>query len=85
MSSQPTPRQVLYALVAGGFVLIVIVLTIGAAVAGVVPDWWSLSMALAIAAGGGWVAWNWRRTLPALAIGIGLFLMWMIGTLLVAG
>ncbi len=85
MSSQPTPRQVLYALVAGGFVLIVIVLTIGGAVAGVVPDWWSMSMGLAIVAGGGWIAWNWRRTIPALAIGIGLFLMWLIGTLLVAG
>lgn len=84
MSSQPTPRQVLYALVAGGFVLIVIVLTIGGAVAGVVPDWWSLSMAMAIVAGGGWIAWNWRRTVPALVIGIGLFLIWMIGTLLVA-
>ncbi len=85
MRAGPTPRQVLYALVAGGFVVVVIVLTIGAAGAGIVPTWWSGSMALAIALGGSWMASNWRRTGPVLAIGIGLFILWMIGTLLVAG
>lgn len=82
MSGEPTPRQVLYALVAGGFVVIVTVLTIGGAVAGVVPGVWTLAMTLAIVGAGGWMVSNWRRTGPVLVIGIGLFLAWMVGTLL---
>lgn len=82
--TEPTPRQVLYALVAVGFVLVVIVLTIGAAVAGLVPPWWSWLMAFAIAMLSVWMAWNWRRTALALLLAIGLFLMWMVGTLTLA-
>lgn len=85
MSDEPTPRQVLYALVAGGFVLVVAVLTIGAAAAGIVPQWWSGLLALVIVAVTGWIASNWRRTAYVLALAIGLFLFWMIGTLAVAG
>lgn len=85
MTHGPTPRQVLYALVAGGFVVVVIVLTVGAAWVGVVPPWWSGVMAAAIVGGGVWMACNWRRTGPVLLIGMGLFLVWMVGTLLVAG
>lgn len=85
MSDETTPRQVLYAVVAGGFVLVVIVLTIGGAAAGVVPQWWSAALAVAIAAAGSWIGANWRRTGYVLAAAIGLFLVWMIGTLLLAG
>lgn len=85
MSDEPTPRQVLYALVAGGFVLVVAILTIGAAAAGIVPQWWSAGLALVIVVVGGWIASNWRRTAYVLALAIGLFLVWMIGTLAVAG
>jgi hypothetical protein len=35
--------------------------------------------------GGGWMASNWKRTGPVLLVAIGLFLIWMIGTLVVAG
>lgn len=85
MSEEATPRQVLYAVVAGGFVLVVIVLTIGGAAAGVVPQWWSAALALAIAVAGSWIGSNWRRTGYVLAVAIGLFLVWMIGTLALAG
>lgn len=81
--SQPTPRQVLYALVAAGFVLVVAVLTIGGAVSGITPTWWTVVLAALVVISGVWMAFNWRRTGVVLAIAIGLFLMWMIGTLAV--
>lgn len=82
---QPTPRQVLYALVAAGFVLVVIILTIGAAMAGLVPTWWSGSLALAIVLAATWIAQSWRKTASVLLVGIGLFVVWLVGTLLLAG
>ena len=47
--TEPSPRQVLYALVAGGFLLVVAVLVVGAAAAGLVPIWWTIAMAVAVA------------------------------------
>ncbi|MGD2059878.1 MAG: hypothetical protein PVF87_03365 [Acidimicrobiia bacterium] len=84
MSEETTPRQVLYALVAAGFVLVVIVLTIGAASAGLVPTWWSATLAFVIAIGGTWMAQNWRRTGEVLLIAIGIFVVWLVGTLILA-
>jgi hypothetical protein len=82
--SEPSPRQVLYALVAAGFVVVVIILTIGGAAAGLVPTWWSASLALAISISGTWIAQNWRRTATVLITAIGLFVVWLIGTLILA-
>lgn len=82
--SEPTPRQVLYALVAGGFMLVVAILTIGAAVAGIVPDWWSVTLAVVLAGAGGWMAKSWRRTGPVLLMAVGLFVVWLVGTLILA-
>jgi len=84
--SQPeaTPRQVLYALVAGGFVVVVVILTIGGAAAGLVPTWWSAVIAISVVLAGTWMAQNWRHTVVVLALAIGLSLMWMIGTLILA-
>ena len=84
MSEPATPRQVLYALVAAGFLGVVGVLTIGAAAVGLVPTWWSAIMAFAIAIAGTYVGSNWRRTGPVLAIGVGLLVAWMVGTLILA-
>lgn len=84
MSGETTPRQLLYALVAGGFVVVTVVLTIGAAAAGLVPQWWSFTLALLIAVLASWMAANWRRTAIVLSISIALFMVWMIGTLLLA-
>lgn len=81
---ETTPRQVLYALVAGGFVVVVAILTIGAAAAATVPTWWSALLALAIALSGTWIAQNWRRTAATLLLAIGLFVAWLVGTLILA-
>jgi hypothetical protein len=80
----PTPRQVLYALVAGGFVVVVAILTIGSAAAGLVPTWWSGVLALLIGLSATWIAQSWRRTAAVLLVAIGLFVVWMVGTLALA-
>ncbi len=82
--SEPTPRQVLYALVAGGFLVVVAILTIGAAAADLVPTWWSAVMGAALVLAGVWTALRWRRTGPVLMVAIGLFVVWTVGTLLVS-
>jgi hypothetical protein len=75
----------LYALVAGGFDIVVAVLVAGAAVAGLVPVWWTVASSLAVVSVGAWSAFNWRRTAVVLMSAIGLFLAWAVGTLIVAG
>jgi hypothetical protein len=62
----------------------VAVLMVGAAVAGLVPAWWSVVMATGLAAIATWPAINWRRTAPVLLVSIGLFVIWAAGTLIVA-
>lgn len=84
MREEPTPRQVLYALVAGGFVVVVAVLTAGAAVAGLVPGWWSAVLGVALIVVAVWMVFQWRRTGPVLMAAIGLFVVWLVGTLIVA-
>ena len=83
-SPEPTPRQVLYALVAAGFLVVVVVLTIGAAIAGLVPGWWSAVLAVALVSAAIWMTMSWRRTGPTLLVGIGLFVVWLVGTLILA-
>jgi hypothetical protein len=75
---------VLYALVAGGFLAVVAILTVGAAVAGLVPAWWSAVMAGGLLLTGLWSAFNWRQTAPVLLVSIGLLVIWAAGTLIVA-
>lgn len=81
MTEQATPRQVLYALVSGGFVVVVAILTLGGAISELVPGWWSVTLALAIASSIVFMAFRWRDTAWVLAIGIGLLVIWMVGTL----
>ena len=82
--SEPSPRQILYGLVAGGFLVVVAILIVGAAVAGLVPAWWSVVMAAGLVAIGIWSAINWRRTAQVLLVSIGLLVIWAAGTLIVA-
>lgn len=82
--TEPSPRQVLYALVAGGFLLVVAGLVVGAAVSGLVPTWWTVATGAGVALLSTWSVLNWRRTAPVLSGAIGLFLIWAIGTLIVA-
>lgn len=81
---EPTPRQVLYALVAAGFLIVVVVLTIGAATAGLVPGWWSAGLGVVLASAAIWMTMSWRRTGAMLLVGIGLFVVWLVGTLILA-
>ena len=79
--SEPTPRQVLYALVAAGFWLVTLVLTAGAAVAGLTPTWWTITLLVFLALGGIWMAISWRNTGPVLVVALVLFAPWLIGVL----
>lgn len=81
--SEPSPRQVLYALVAAGFLVTVAVLVIGAALADLVPVWWTVVTAVLVLAVATWSALNWKRTWPVLLGSIGLFALWAVGTLIV--
>ena len=82
--SEPTPRQVLYALVALGFVVVETVLVIGAGVADLVPAWWTVVTSVASAGALLLLVFHWRKTALALAVSIGLFVAWTVGTLIVA-
>jgi hypothetical protein len=82
--SEPTPRQVLYALVSAGFLIVVLVFVAGAALSGLSPIWWTVIVVVLVVVASLWMAKHWKRTGPVLAIAIGLFLLWMIGTLIVA-
>ncbi len=84
MTAEPTPRQVLYALVSAGFLLVVLVLTVGAAVAGLVPVLWTVTMFAAVMGAGIWGGVNWKRTGPLLVVSISLFVLWTLGTLILA-
>lgn len=81
-SDAPSERQVLYALVSGGFLVVVAVLVAGAAVAGLVPIWWSMVSALATLGVSLFAMARWRNTRAVLAGSIGLFIAWVVGTLL---
>lgn len=80
--TEPTARQVLYALVALGFHIVVGVLIIGAATADLVT--WTATVAWAIVwtAGLVWGVFRWRRTVQVLAMSIALFAIWTIATLM---
>lgn len=81
--SEPTPRQVLYALVAAGFIVVVVVLVVGSAVVGLSPTWWTVVMSMTLAGVATWSILNWRRTVPVLLISIMALIVWTVGTLLV--
>jgi hypothetical protein len=80
--SEPTPRQVLYALVAAGFIVVVAVLVIGGALAGLVPGWWTGVMSMAVGIFAIWGVANWREIVPVLSGSILLFIAWTVGTLI---
>ena len=82
--TEPTPRQVLYGLVAGGFFVVVLALLVGAAVTGLVEVSWTLAMAALWLILALWSAFNWRQTGRVLLLSIGLFLFWAVTTVLLA-
>ena len=84
MTEERSPRQILYALVSAGFLLVVLALTIGAATAGLVPAGWTIAMLVALAGSGVWGVLNWDRTGRILVVSISLFVLWTVGTLILA-
>ena len=81
-SNAPTERQVLYALVSGGFIVVVAVLVAGAALAGLVPIWWSMTSAGGTLGVAVFAMARWRNTQAVLMGSIALFVAWVVGTLL---
>jgi hypothetical protein len=82
--SETTPRQVLYALVAGGFMAVVTILVVAGAVAGIVPTWWTTTLAVVVVGVGAWMTLNWRSTGPVLLGAITVFVLWLVGTVILA-
>lgn len=80
----PTERQLLYALVSAGFVAIVVVLVVSAALAGLVPVWWTITTSAAVAVVVGLLAAKWQGTRTVLSASVLLLVFWMVGTLLLA-
>lgn len=84
MKETPTERQVLYALVSAGFVIVVAVLVVAAAYAGLAPQWWTVLTAAATVVTAILATAKWRNTRFVLLSSILLFLAWTIGTLIVS-
>ena len=77
----PTERQVLYALAAGGFFLTVAVLVVFAALSGLSPTWWTAVVSILGLTALVYSGLHWRATARILAVSIGLFVVWAVGTL----
>lgn len=77
MRPEPSPRQVLYALVAGGFHLVVGILAWGSS--GLAPSWWNATVVVVWVAVSVVVVWRWRKTGMVLGLTMGEFVLWTIG------
>jgi hypothetical protein len=75
--AEPSPRQLLYAMVAAGFHVVVGVLVIGSAP--LAPTWWTASMAVVWIVVAAILALRWRRTVLVLAVSLGGFIAWTMG------
>ncbi len=82
--SEPTPRQVLYAIVSAALLVVILVLIVGAASAGLVPVWWTALGGLALLLIAIWSVFHWRRTARLLMLSIGLLAVWFAVTIVVA-
>lgn len=82
--SEPTPRQVLYAIVSAALLFVILVLIVGAASAGLVPFWWTALGGLALLLMAIWSVFHWRRTARVLMLSIGLLAVWFAVTIVVA-
>ena len=81
--SEPTPRQVLYALVAGGFFIVVLALVIWGGVSRLIPISWTITMGVLWLILALWSAFNWQQTFRVLLFSIGLFVFWAVETVLI--
>lgn len=81
MGEEPTPRQVLYGLVATGFHLVVGVLAVASA--SLAPEWWNIAVAVLWAAVAILVAMRWRSTGMVLGVTVTTFILWTVGAAIV--
>lgn len=81
MGEEPTPRQVLYGLVAAGFHLVVGVLAVASA--SLAPGWWNIAVAVLWAAVAILVAMRWRSTGMVLGVTVTTFILWTVGAAIV--
>jgi hypothetical protein len=79
--SEPTERQVLYALVAAGFLAVVGVLTVVAWTTGLSPDAWLIVMSTVWVAAAAFCVVRWRETGRVLLVSIATLVVWTVGTL----
>ena len=79
--SEPTERQVLYALVAAGFLAVVGVLTLVAWTTGLSPIGWLVVMSVVWVAATVYCALRWRQTGRVLLVSLATFVIWTVGTL----
>jgi hypothetical protein len=75
--AEPSPRQLLYAMVAAGFHVVVGVLVIGSVP--LAPTWWTVTMAMVWIVVAGILALRWRHTGLVLAVSLGGFIAWTVG------
>ena len=80
--TEPTERQVLYALVAGGWLIVVAVLAGVAATVGASPWAWTIGFAAVWTGAVAAAIRGWRRTGRLLLISVGVFVVWVVGALL---
>lgn len=81
MAEEPTPRQVLYGLVASGFHLVVGLLVLTSAP--MAPTPWNVAVAAVWVVVGAVVALRWRRTGLILALTLATFAAWTTGAIIV--
>ena len=79
--SEPTERQVLYALVAAGFLAVVGVLTLVAWTTGLSPTGWIVAMSIVWVAAAVFCGLRWRQTGRVLLVSLATFVVWTVGTL----
>lgn len=83
MAEAPTPRQVLYAVVAAGFHVVVGVLIVASSA--LYPGWWTAASAVVWAVLAVLIGLRWRRTGLVLGVSILGFVAWTAGAALLSG
>lgn len=82
MTPEPTERQVLYALVAAGWLVAVGVLAGVAAALGISPVGWTVGFGFVWLLAVGASVRSWRKTGRLLLVSVAVFVVWTVGTLL---
>jgi len=74
----PSPRQILYALVAAGLHIVVAVLVLAGSATGAVPGWATALLAVLWLTAAAIMAKDWQRTGRVLGLSLGVFIAWAV-------